>query len=142
MTVKILHDVVVRHIVSIAGKKKEEILGCFHEEKDAEYFKKHNKDKIIQEKSTISKVVFDGSKIGHLRRYNSPRPATTIGGRQIIFHGQPIFINKHTPRFNVDALDFLFEVGMAIDWVNGNTVSTEIKPVAIGDWVKDLDVEK
>jgi len=45
-------------------------------------------------------------------------------------------INNFYYAFSVDNLDFPFEVGMAVDWVNGNTVDIMVgKQDKISEWM-------
>jgi len=112
---KTIHDVAVRYIVAEAASETGKLkihIAC-HTKKEAKKFRKELMGEKSKKNIGIDEFIFDGSKIGFNRSVR----------------------NDFTPAFCMKHLDYPFEVGMAVDWVNHNTVDVEVKPDKISDWM-------
>jgi len=113
---KKLHNVVVRYIVTEVNEetKKMKIHKACYTRKEAVKFRKELMGEESKRNVGVDEFIFDESKIG--------------------FNNQ--VINNFYYAFSVDNLDFPFEVGMAVDWVNGNTVDIMVgKQDKISEWM-------
>ena len=112
---KTIYDAVVRYTVAEADGDTGELkihMAC-HTKKEAKKFRKELMGEKSKRNIGIDEFIFDESKIGFNRSVR----------------------DNFTPAFSVKQLDYPFEVGMAVDWVNHNTVDVEIKPDKISDWM-------
>ena len=112
---KTIHDVVVRYVVSEVDSDtgKLKIHRACHTKKEAKRFRKELMGEKKRKNIGIDEFIFDESKIVFNRSVR----------------------DDSTPAFSVGQLDYPFEVGMAVDWVNYHTVDVEVKPDKISDWM-------
>jgi len=119
--------VVERYVLTqfINEGKDEEIIAAFHRKKEAEQRKKELKSKEKKSRFYINHVVFDGSKIKELDEIRFKDFVYFAG------HFYPVL--KHY-FFDAANFDFSFEVGMAVDYVNGFTKNVKIKHQGLEEW--------
>jgi len=98
----------VRYVIFTLERKNDIPIKCFKESelKKAQAYLK----KIKSKKARIEKIIFDGSKISY------DKGTTKECIKKIKSNG---FIFIDIPNFDVNSLDYEFEVGMCFDWIRG-----------------------
>ena len=103
---------ITRYILTLIKDQEEEIISSFRVKKLAEETKKKLKNKNKKNNYYVNKVVFTGREL--INYIDEVKFTASIAG-------QFIYKNKHY-LFDVSDLEYSYEVGMAIDYINKNNL--------------------